>query len=207
MSEPAPKKARTGDAQPNQAGAGIATKRIMAELSRIRRGDHCKGADSFTDCGPVDESDIFVWEVTLTGFDHPEADANAKKFGSDLKSIGAPGVVLGIRFPTEYPRVPPFVWVKKPGMHAPYLFGKGGMCLQILSDEHWSPAVSVPNLLSSIRSMWNSRDVMLPGMVNKLQLWSTDVPYSKQVGNSEQDARDDFNVVKRAHSDWFVAQK
>ena len=104
---------------------------------------------------------------------------------------------------SEYPARPPFVFVVKPRMHAPFVFGNGGMCMELLSTEGWSPATTVQALLTSVRSMWIGSDRGGKVAGSSLRLVDSTTRAEFQKDNSEAGARADFKIVMNSHQDWF----
>ncbi|MFH4981411.1 hypothetical protein AB6A40_008120 [Gnathostoma spinigerum] len=90
----------------------------------------------YCSAGPEGD-DLFTWQATITGqSDSPYRD----------------GVfTLSIVFPLEYPFRPPQVKFRTPIYH-PNIDLNGNICLDILR-EHWSPALTVSNVLLSICSL------------------------------------------------------
>jgi ubiquitin-protein ligase len=196
---PAPKRAATSGPDP-------ALQRLAAELKKAQRAmQQAKGtADEFV-VGPVDESDMFAWEAELRGFEK-SGDEGTARFGRLLDSLGLSGVKLGIAFPRDYPARPPFVWAKT-RLRAPFVFQNGGMCMQLLSSDGWSPATTVQTLLTSVRSMWIGSDKLSPFALGQagsgLGLIDERSRADAQPENTEKAARKDFSSIMSAHPEWF----
>ena len=184
-------------------GPSEAVKRLMREVEKARLGaDQTKGTvDEFV-AEPDDESDLFTWTAEIRGF-HLSSDAAIARFGNTLRELGFEGIKLGLSFPKDYPASPAFVYVKKPRINAPYVFLNGGMCMQILSREGWSPATTVQSLLMAIRSMWMTPTGLHKKAGSQLSLRDSITKAESQEENTEEEAKGDFNAVKMAHPDWF----
>ncbi|KAI3947914.1 hypothetical protein MKW92_000067 [Papaver armeniacum] len=110
----------------------MALKRIQKEWQMLER-------DPPVSCsaGPVGE-DMFHWQGTITG---------------PTDSPFAGGVFfISIHFSTDYPLKPPKVAFITPVFH-PNINRDGGICLDILRAQYWSPALTVSKLLLSICSL------------------------------------------------------
>jgi len=87
--------------------------------------------------GPVNENNLLHWNATIFG------------------AMGTPyagGVFkLDIKFPNNYPFVPPVVRFQTRMFH-PNISERGDICLDILKN-HWSPAYTVTQVLLSIVSL------------------------------------------------------
>jgi ubiquitin-conjugating enzyme E2 D/E len=121
-----------------------AVKRINRELIDLR-------SDPPANCsaGPINESDIFVWEGIIFG---------------PTESPFAGGVFkVNIQFPADYPFRPPrIVFTTK--IYHPNINSQGFICLDILK-QNWSPALTISKVLLSILSMLtdpNPNDPLMP---------------------------------------------
>ena len=109
-----------------------ALKRIQKELTEFNKEE----PEGFT-AGPVDDSDMFKWEASLTG---PE---NSPYEGGTFQ--------LTIEFPKDFPFKPPKVeFITK--VYHPNVKSTGTICLDILKDA-WSPDISVSKILLAIQNL------------------------------------------------------
>ena len=111
----------------------MAIRRIQTELNELQRD----GCPPNVTAAPATEADLFHWIGTIQGPD------------------GSPYVGgtfhLSIRFPKDYPFQPPRVQFTTPIYH-PNINQTGGICLDILKADHWSPALTITKVLLSISS-------------------------------------------------------
>ena len=123
----------------------MALKRINVEFREMQ-----KDPPTNTSAGPVSESDMYNWRATIMG---PE------------DSVYAGGLFfLTIQFPPNYPFKPPKVQFTTKVYH-PNINSNGGICLDILKDTQWSPALTISKLLLSICSLLtdpNPADPLVP---------------------------------------------
>ena len=109
-----------------------ALKRIQKELTEFNKEE----PEGFT-AGPVEDSDMFKWEASLTG---PE---NSPYEGGTFQ--------LTIEFPKDFPFKPPKVeFITK--VYHPNVKSTGTICLDILKDA-WSPDISVSKILLAIQNL------------------------------------------------------
>ena len=88
--------------------------------------------------GPKYQDDITVWEATI--------------FGPEGTPYAGGVFYLDITFTDEYPYKPPQIYFKTPIYHC-NISKKGGICLDILKDNSWSPALTISKVLLSICSL------------------------------------------------------
>ena len=105
--------------------------RLKRELMLMNKSppDNCSA-------GPVDDSDLFVWQAHIFGAKDGPYDGGVFK--------------LVIKFSNDYPFKAPRCQFVTPIYH-PNVDERGAICLDILK-ENWSPALTVAKLLLSICS-------------------------------------------------------
>eukprot|EP00762_Andalucia_godoyi_P008313 ANDGO_07317.mRNA.1 Ubiquitin-conjugating enzyme E2-16 kDa len=110
----------------------MAQKRIQKELMDMQRDppSGCSGGPS--------GSDLMHWSATIAG--PPDSPYAGGLF------------FLDIHFPNDYPFKPPQVRFTTKVYH-PNINGNGGICLDILRPEKWSPALTISKVLLSILSL------------------------------------------------------
>ena len=92
---------------------------------------------SHISAGIINENDIYLWEATIMG------PSNSPYVGGVFK--------LSILFPKNYPfSAPKIKFLTK--IYHPNIDTYGNICLDIL-NTHWSPAMSISNVLLSITSL------------------------------------------------------
>jgi ubiquitin-protein ligase len=112
--------------------SSLLIKRLQQEINELQN-------NPVTNCsaGP-EENDITQWKATIFG---PE----------DTPYHG--GVFsLDVKFPTNYPFKPPKISFITPIYHC-NINNSGGICLDILKDSGWSPALTISKVLLSICSL------------------------------------------------------
>jgi len=131
----------------NGGSSATAKRRLMTEYKALTT----QGApDDMFEAGPVDESDLFVWEALIKG---PE--------GTPFEG----GVFAAkLTFPSDYP-LSPFKMKFDPPLFHPNVYPDGTVCISILhtpgddptmyeqASERWSPVQSVEKVILSVISM------------------------------------------------------
>ena len=112
-----------------------AQKRIRKELKEAL--EHAKELKGFS-AGPVDEKDMFHWTATIPG--PAESPYEGGLF------------VLDIHFPIDYPFKPPKITFKTKVYH-PNINSSGSICLDILGQSQWTPALTLFKVLLSLSSL------------------------------------------------------
>ena len=108
-----------------------ASKRLTKELKEIENVEGISIA--------IHPNDIFKWSVILDG--PPESPYQKGKFKLELK------------FPSDYPFKPPSVRFLDKVYH-PNIYRDGKICIDILQNNGWSPALNVVKVLHSLRSLF-----------------------------------------------------
>ena len=109
-----------------------ALKRIQKELTEFNK-DPPEGFSA----GPVDDSDMFKWEASITGPEESPFENGTFQ--------------LSIEFPKDFPFKPPKVEFTTKVYH-PNVKSTGTICLDILKDA-WSPDITVSKLLLAIQNL------------------------------------------------------
>ena len=111
-----------------------ALKRIEKELKVFNEDEH---DEKFT-AGPVDESDMFVWEGTIPGPEDSPYEGGVFK--------------LSIKFPKDYPYKPPEVLFLTKIYHPNVKRDTGSICLDLLKDQ-WAPNTTIMQIYNAIQNL------------------------------------------------------
>lgn len=131
-------------------------RRIVSELKTLQKNppENCSA-------GPVNDTDIMHWSAQIMG-------------PKDTPFEG--GVFnLDINFGTDYPFKPPKVRFTTKIFH-PNVSEDGSICLDILRQDQWSPALSIPKLLLSICSLLEDPNPDDPLRSDAAKLYKNDRP-------------------------------
>jgi ubiquitin-conjugating enzyme E2 D/E len=109
-----------------------ALKRIQKELTEFNK----EPPEGFS-AGPVDDSDMFKWEASITGPEESPFENGTFQ--------------LSIEFPKDFPFKPPKVEFTTKVYH-PNVKSTGTICLDILKDA-WSPDITVSKILLAIQNL------------------------------------------------------
>ena len=109
-----------------------ALKRIQKELTEFNK----EPPEGFS-AGPVDDSDMFKWEASITGPEESPYENGTFQ--------------LSIEFPKDFPFKPPKVEFTTKVYH-PNVKSTGTICLDILKDA-WSPDITVSKILLAIQNL------------------------------------------------------
>ena len=112
--------------------SSLLIKRLNQEITELQN-------NPVTNCsaGPT-EKDITHWKATI--------------FGPEGTPYHGGVFTLDVKFPPEYPFKPPKMIFTTPIYHC-NINRQGGICLDILKDASWSPALTISKVLLSICSL------------------------------------------------------
>ncbi|KAJ4158110.1 uncharacterized protein LMH87_008650 [Akanthomyces muscarius] len=130
-----------------------AVRRLTMDLKDLHRRQTTLGDLSSGYYVHTDKSDnMFQWIVELFDFDA------ALPLAGDMTALGCASIVLEFRFGPSYPMSPPFVRVVRP-QFVPFMQGGGGhvtaggaVCLELLTNSGWNPAINIDNVIMQIRA-------------------------------------------------------
>ena len=132
----------------------MALKRIQKELIDMQREPPAN-----VSAGPENESNLLNWRASILG---PEGSAYAGGL-----------FFLKIQFTAQYPFSPPRVqFVTK--VYHPNINENGGICLDILKESAWSPALTISKVLLSICSLLTDPNPDDPLVPDVARLFKTD---------------------------------
>lgn len=122
----------------------LIARRIQQELKELQDNpvENCSA-------GPVGK-DMTHWRATI--------------FGPEGTPYHGGIFYLDVKFTSEYPFKPPKIYFITPIYHC-NINKQGGICLDILKDQQWSPALTISRVLLSICSLMadcNPNDPLVP---------------------------------------------
>lgn len=123
----------------------LSLKRIAQEIKDLNE-------NPVTNCsaGPINDTDLTKWRATI--------------FGPEGTPYHGGVFYLDVQFPSDYPFKPPKMIFITPIYHC-NINRSGGICLDILKDQQWSPALTISKVLLSICSLLadpNPKDPLVP---------------------------------------------
>jgi len=163
------------------SGSKEATQRLVRDLNNILKSEPEKFGVS---AEPVGEN-LYVWAVKFFGFE-PNSDLG-KDLEKSKKARGIENVELEMRFPSEYPFKPPFIFVKRPRFqfHTGHVTIGGSVCMELLTASGWTPTNDIESILVQIRS--------------EIIAGNARLDFANTSDYSEAEAKNAFARVARAH--------
>ncbi|KAL9014465.1 MAG: hypothetical protein Q9173_000901 [Seirophora scorigena] len=147
----------------NTATAGL----LSRQLKQMQGDKDIPGIS----CGLVDNN-IMEWEVMLM-------------INDDCRFYGGGFFRAHLKFPQEYPHLPPTMIFQTPIFH-PNVYPNGEVCISILhppeedkygyesASERWSPVQTPETILLSVISMLSSPNDESPANVEAARMWRED---------------------------------
>jgi ubiquitin-protein ligase len=126
-----------------QVTSKIKNKRMMKELSYFKNNNIPDMKIDFND------ENMYIWTAQLKITD-TESDLY-----KDLQKIGKSDIDIEIRYPDAFPLAPPFIRIISPRFvyRTGHITLGGSICMELLTNQGWSPAYSVENVLVQIKSV------------------------------------------------------
>ncbi|CAE8732450.1 unnamed protein product, partial [Polarella glacialis] len=133
-----------------------------------------------------DKENLAKWVVKLRDL-NPDG-----KLAQDLSKQNLEHCVdLEISLPDGFPMEPPFARVLYPQLKGGYVFERGGICFEPLTQKGWVPSMTLPALVIAIKGIFDYGDVRVAGVGNK---------ELRTIPNySEEGARKDHAHISSAH--------
>lgn len=97
----------------------------------------------------INEENMLLWKVFITKIDEES------ELYKDMKKLNIKNIEMEIRFDTQYPIKPPFVRIVSPifKYRTGHITLGGSICMELLTNQGWSPAYSIENLMIHIKSL------------------------------------------------------
>lgn len=171
----------TENAKVKSVVSSKAIKKMNKELKKIRKQDSSEVGFRVD----PDEDDMYKWNVGVFNWD------SDSQLGQDMTALGIEEIELEVMFKDSYPFNPPFVRVVQPRFEGltGHVTRAGALCMEVLTEKGWTPAVSIESLIMTIRAE------MLEGGA-KLDKAKYNIPYSLA------EAKRSFVAVARGHG-WM----
>jgi len=136
-----------------QQMATVGFRRLMSEFRKVQRALRGKELPWVLQCEPI-EDNMLHWNVVMNFPPESPLQQSLANLAESVFDAMRDRLTLHVRFPPEYPRAPPEVWLRQPRLkyrsEVPVTFG-GKVCNQLLTSAGWNPASSVSDILLEIR--------------------------------------------------------
>lgn len=162
-------------------------KRAMGEAKRLlSEKGLAEGRREGLDFSLIDRDNLSKYAVTVR-------DLNVDgKLHKDLEKHGLESAIdLEISIPDGFPLEPPFVRVLYPQLSGGFVFHRGGICFEPLTQKGWAPSMTLASLCIAVKGIMDMGDVRVSGVGNKA---TRSVPQY-----TEEGARKDAKAISDAH--------
>ena len=135
-------------------------KRTMGEAKRLLSPEGLAEAEKsgYRFC-LKDKENLARWSVQLRDI-NPDG-----KLAADLKKHNLDASIdLELILPDGFPMEPPFVRVVYPQLKGGFVFERGGICFEPLTQKGWAPSMTLPNLAVAIKGILDYGDVRIGGV-------------------------------------------
>lgn len=129
----------------NKYYTNMRNKRLLVEYNKVMKLDSSQTGIKFE----INEENMFIWKLYLT-----KIDENSR-LSKDMKKLNIQHIELEIRFDQQFPISPPFVRIVSPifKYRTGHITLGGSICMELLTNDGWSPAYSIENLIIHIKSL------------------------------------------------------
>ncbi|CAE7873611.1 Ubiquitin-conjugating enzyme E2Q-like protein [Symbiodinium microadriaticum] len=162
-------------------------KRTMGEAKRLLSPEGLAEAEKsgYRFC-LKDKENLARWFVQLRDI-NPDG-----KLAADLKKHNLDASIdLELVLPDGFPMEPPFVRVVYPQLKGGFVFERGGICFEPLTQKGWAPSMTLPTLAIAIKGILDYGDVRIAGVGDRAN--RTVAHYT------EEGARKDHTAISAAH--------
>lgn len=139
------------------------------------------------DLADPEGSDLRVWLLRLMtpGIDPQSA------LGKQLRQFGVPAIDIEVWVPDGFPYEPPRLRILKPSFSTGSFWVQthGALCLEVLTKQGWSPAMSLPQLGVHVKTMMSQ----VPGGT---------ISGTGAIGGSRESAWATSTAIEASHQDW-----
>jgi len=173
------------------------SKRLMGEWKAAQKrqagtpDDACP--HSHLSLGLVEEGDFTLWYCRKYYPDNPNESTQYKRIREGLIELGKDYLEWRLRFSDQYPFIPPRVWMHHPTLDGANVWGNGGICAQVISENDgggWTPLMNVQVLMKSISNTTE-------------QYKNVKVRQGTYPPHTEQGAMSDWGRIEHAHRDGW----
>ena len=100
----------------------------------------------------AEEDQLGKWMIHLERVDNP-------KLENQMQRLGIHAIEIEITFKESYPIAPPFIRVVYPHFkfHSGHITVGGSLCMEMLTNQGWSPTFNVENVITQIKILSNCR--------------------------------------------------
>jgi ubiquitin-conjugating enzyme E2 Q len=148
--------------------SNMRNKRLMVEIKKVPKDIPDENGFLYN----INESNMLVWNCYISKID------NSSKLYADMQKLNINQIELEIRFDNQFPIKPPFVRVISPifQFKTGHITIGGSICMELLTNQGWSPIYSMENLMIHIKST-----ILEDG---RLDLTKKNIKYSLQEAQS-----------------------
>lgn len=171
--------------------------RLMGEwkAAQKRQAGQPDDADphSHLSLGLVEEGDFTLWYCRKYYPDNPNESTQYKRIRQGLVELGKDYLEWHLRFSDQYPFIPPRVWMHHPHLDGANVWGSGGICAQVISENNgggWTPLMNVQVLMKSISNTTE-------------QYRNVKVRQGTYPPHTEKGAMSDWGRIEHAHRDGW----